>query len=82
METIQKLNADKLSKFLLDIENTDGAKQMAEFFNKEMRYIVYNLRKFITVSKYRDGNIKEIEIDLLEKESNIRTKLKSKFEKA
>lgn len=69
---IKPENQKKVNDFLKELKNNNSVVEICNFFNKENDLVCKLLEKYIQIFQYRDGRIKQIKIDFLETQSNIK----------
>ena len=79
METLKVDNQNKVDNFLNELTTNESIKSIATFFNKDIKEVCQAVQKFITILYYRNGVIKEVNINFLETQSNIKIIQKHKY---
>ena len=80
MNTIKAVNQNKVDSFLNDLQSNTTIKEVATYFNKDIKEVCKAVEKFIVILYNRNGAIKQIKIDFLENQSNIKIKQSKTYE--
>ena len=76
---MESKNQIKVNNFLADLQANQTVINVADYFNKSVNEVYKLIQKFIVILYYRNGDIKQIKIDFLEQQSNIKIFQNSKF---
>ena len=80
METIYHTeNSKKVETFINDLKNNNSVLEVAKFFKKTVLEICKLIEKFIEILYYKTGQIKEIKLNFLETQSNLKMVQNVKF---
>lgn len=72
-------NQIKVDTFLNELKSNKSVINVANYFDKSINNVCKLIQKFIVIFYYKNGKIKQIKIDFLEQQSNIKIFQNSKF---
>lgn len=79
MNTLKITNQNKVDTFLNDLQSNTTIKEVANYFNKDIKEVCKAVEKYIVILYNRNGAIKQIKIDFLETQSSIKIKQNKTF---
>ena len=74
-------NQDKVTDFLNGLKSNESIISIAKYFNKDIETVIKLAQKYISILHYKDKTIKEVKLDFLENESNIKIVQKITYKK-